>query len=44
MTLKKFDENQATMGNYISKPDTLTNKDNLLARNPNYKSGIQWVP
>ena len=33
---KKFDENQATMGNYISKPNTLTNKKNLLMR----KQGI----
>ena len=33
---KKFDENQATMGNYISKPNTLTNKENLLIRKTRY--------
>ena len=32
---KKFDENQATMGNYISKP----NKENLLLRKTRYLVG-----
>ena len=36
---KKFDENQATMGNYISKPNTLTNKKNLLMRKTRYLVG-----
>ena len=34
MTLKKFDENQATMGNYISKPNRLTNKENIVNKKP----------
>ena len=36
---KKFDENQATMGNYISKPNTLTNKENLFIRKTRYLMG-----
>ena len=36
---KKFDENQATMGNYISKPNTLTNKENLLMKKNKVFSG-----
>lgn len=36
---KKFDENQTTMGNYISKPNTLTNKENLLIRKTRYLVG-----
>lgn len=43
MMLKQFDENQATMSDYIGKLETLTNKDNLFTRNLNYKNGIQWV-
>ena len=36
---KKFDENQATMGKYISKPNTLTNKENLFIRKTRYLVG-----
>ena len=36
---KKFDGNQATMGNYISKPNTLTNKENLFIRKTRYLMG-----
>ena len=36
---KKIDENQATMGNYISKPNTLTNKENLFIRKTRYLVG-----
>ena len=36
---KIFDENQATMGNYISKPNRLTNKENLFIRKTRYLVG-----